>query len=335
MTVAWRALPAMVLVAVLAAVEPAGADPARPTDYRSSVDAVVPEVRGLRVEILGGDAFVRLVAGGHSVTIIGYRGEPSVRVSPSGVVEENLSSPSVALNRNRYGGGDTPTSAVGPPRWQRVGSDGTYVWHDHRTHWMSPVPPAGLAPGDRILEGVIPLVVDGRPVKVQVSSTWVPPPSPAGPLAGLAVGAALGWVMVRRRAVRSVLGVTASVALVFGLWQFWSLPSATGASITLWVLPLVALVVVGASGWLGRMLGVSPLLIAALGAVELGLWAWSRREGLGRAILPTAAPAGLDRAITAAVGVVALVALLVISRALLEGRVSGRSGSESLPVPVE
>lgn len=331
----WKSLPAMVLVALLAAAEPAGADAARPTDYRSSVDAIVPEVRGLRVEILGGDAFVRLVAGGHRVTIIGYRGEPSVRLSPTGEVEENLSSPSVALNRNRYGGGDAPRSVAAPPRWRRVGSDGTYIWHDHRTHWMSPVPPVGVSRGDRILEGVIPLVVDGQPVKVHVSSTWVAPPSPAGPLAGLAVGVALGWLMIRRRAVRSVLGVTASVALVFGLWQFWSLPAATGAPVTLWVLPLVAVVVVGCSGWIGRILRVSPLLVAGLAALEVGLWAWSRREGLGRAILPTAAPAGVDRAVTAAAGVVALVALLVIGRVLVGRREPRQLGPEPLPVAVE
>lgn len=311
-------MPMAVLVALVVTVEDAAADPAGPTDYRSSVDAVVPEVAGVEVDILGGDAFVRLEVRGRDVTVLGYRGEPLVRLNRAGEVFENESSPSLALNRSRYGTEsgsvrEAPESTPpGSPRWRRVGTDGVYIWHDHRAHWMGREPPVGVRRGERILEGVIPLVVDGRPVKVHVSSRWVDPPSPLGALIGLVVGAVLGGLIVARHVMRPVLGFAAVAALVLGLWQFWSLPAATGPSPTLWVLPAVALVLVGWSNRLSRALRVPASLLHGFAAVELGLWAWTRREGLVRAILPTTAPALLDRAVTAAVGVVVLVSIGVL-----------------------
>lgn len=315
-------VPALMLVMLAVSIEDAAADPAGPTDYRSSVDAIVPEVAGMEVDILGGDAFVRLEVRGRDVTVLGYRGEPLVRVNRAGEVFENKSSPSLVLNRSRYGTESgsaqdvVPESTSGSPRWRRVGSDGVYIWHDHRAHWMGREPPVGVNRGERILEGVIPLVVDGRPVKAYVSSTWVDPPSPLGVVVGLAVGAVLGVLIVARHVVRPVLGVAAAAALALGLWQFWSLPAATGPSPTLWVLPAVALVLVGCSVRLSRSLRVSASLLHGFAAVELGLWAWTRREGLVRAILPTMAPAVPDRAVTAAVAVVVLVAVgvLVVGR---------------------
>ena len=59
------------------------------------------------------------------------------------------------------------------------------------------------------------------------------------------------------------------------------------------------------------ILKCSDPVVATLGAaagVELALWAWLRRDGLWRALLPTDAPWPLDRFVTVAVAVVGMVA---------------------------
>ena len=55
----------------------AHADAAGPTDYRTTIVSVAPEIAGLEVSIEGGDAFVRLTAPAESEVIVyGYAGEP-------------------------------------------------------------------------------------------------------------------------------------------------------------------------------------------------------------------------------------------------------------------
>ena len=92
------------------------------------------------------------------------------------------------------------------PDWHVVAGDGSYAWHDHRAHWMNAFRPPGRRPGDRILESVIPLVVDGVPTSVRVASTWLPAPSPLpvwiGVVAGGAVGALAALSRRRRQPAR-------------------------------------------------------------------------------------------------------------------------------------
>src|SRR4029079_16821177 len=110
----------------------------QPTDYASRVRSVRPAVAGLHVEVrdLGARIEVRN-ASGYDLDILGYEGEPYLRVGPRGVYE-NTRSPSVFLNRTRSITADVPPSydAHAAAQWRRIGGGRAVSWHDHRVHYM-------------------------------------------------------------------------------------------------------------------------------------------------------------------------------------------------------
>jgi hypothetical protein len=307
----WGARAVAVAVAVAGALATAGsvaADSAGPTDYLTEVTSVVPPTPTIEVEILGGDSFVMLtVQPGTEVMVAGYQGEDNLWFRPDGTVLENQNSPSTHLNRARLGGVGIPGNATADAvaDWAEVATGGSYAWHDHRAHWMQQARPFGLGPGDRILESVIPLVVDGQDVRVAVISTWQPAPSPLPAVAGFAVGLALAAAAfaVRRSGRAALLAVAplAVLALVVGSWQYRSLPAEAGPRVVWWLLPAIAVVCAAAGVAAHRRGGRFAADAAALlVGVELAVWGVLRREGLGRAIIPTDAPGWLDRFATAA-----------------------------------
>ncbi|MFN8023815.1 MAG: hypothetical protein U0Q03_19950 [Acidimicrobiales bacterium] len=300
------------------------ADPPRPTDYRSEIVSITPEVDGVTARIVGGDAFIELAAPGKAVTIGGYQGEPYLRFDVDGSIWENRRSPAHYLNQDRYSQTEVPPEASvdAEPDWHRVGSGGSYTWHDHRTHWMQTTPPFGLGPGDEILDTVIPITVDGQPVEVRVRSVWMPAPSNVPWVIAAAVAALMGLALVqvarsRPRLVVIVAVALSAVALVIGAWQTWSLPSETGPPPAHWALPLSAtvLALVGAAWPRWSVFALRALALVA--AVQLLVWAVVRRDVLDHAILPTDAPFWLDRAVTAGVGVLAAVCALVSVTAIV------------------
>jgi hypothetical protein len=306
-----------------AAASPVLADPPGPTDYQSEVRSVEPETPTIEVGIVGGDSFVELrVEPGVEAMVIGYEGEDYLWFRPDGVVLENQNSPATYLNASRYGNEGVPATARADadPTWEQVATGGSWAWHDHRAHWMQSARPFGLEAGDQILEAVIPIVVDGETVEVTVISTWQPAPSPLamwlGVVAGLCVGVG-AWFLRGGR----IPAIAASVPLVVlvvavGAAQYLSLPSATDPRPIWIVLPLIAAVSAAA----GLLLAVRGMRFAAdaailLVGVELAVWGFMKRDGLGAAIVPTDAPFWLDRFTTAAalVGGVMLVAIAVWS----------------------
>lgn len=285
----------------------AHADPAAPTDFRSTVRSITPPTDTIDVEVIGGDSFVELTTDrGTEVVVTGYQGEPWLRFRPDGIVEENRRSPSLYVSRERYGSADVPpeASAEAEPDWAEVGSGGRYAWHDHRSHLMQRGDPPNASPGDRVQRGRIPLRVDGAPVEVVIVTDWLPAPSSAPLVAGAAAGGlvVVSAVLARRRMGWALL-VAAAAAGGIGWWQFSSLPSETGPRELWWLLPVVG----AASAVLGLLMGRRPVghALVALGALELGAWVFIRRDGLTRAILPTDAPFWLDRGITTGVAVTA------------------------------
>ena len=167
-----RGRPVVVITA-----SPAAADAAGPSDFRSEVTGIVPDVEGVTAEIRGGDSFLELtVDEGHTVIVEGYQGEPYLRFQPDGTVERNRLSTATYLNDDRKGEVDIPAevTAAGPdaePEWEEVADGGTYAWHDHRVHWMDdvvaerrPRRDGRRAPTTR---GACPIVVDGAAAEVQ------------------------------------------------------------------------------------------------------------------------------------------------------------------------
>jgi len=114
--------------------------------------------------------------------------------------------------------------------WRTISNDGVAMWHDHRSHWMSPDTPPTIDDRGTVQQWAIPLVVDGE--RVLVSGTlylrdrasvawWLFAPLAAG----------LTALASRRARTRFlVVPVVSFVGAVVGLAQLVGLPS--GARIT-------------------------------------------------------------------------------------------------------
>lgn len=293
---------------------PVAADPARPTNDRAEVVAVEPAIEGVRVDVIGGDAFLRVrVAPGQRVDIPGYSGEPYLRIDAAGVVERNERSPATWLNSARYGPTATAPSEVdaeAEPAWAVAGSGGEHVWHDHRIHAME-------GPPQRDWE--VPLVVDGTPVRVLGTLTSLTPPNP-WPWRALALGwgalavAALAW---RPRVGAVALGLVALGAVVVGAAEARALPGEAGPGITAVALPALAALagVVAVGVGARRRHSVGGPLVAGAG-IALTMWAWRRQLVLDRAVLLSGLPGAVERMLVAAAlgaGVAATIIGLVVS----------------------
>jgi hypothetical protein len=114
------------------------------------------------------------------LVVLGYEGEPYLRVGPEGVYE-NRRSPAVYLNASRSGGRPAADAdADAPPEWRKVSDGQVARWHDHRAHWMTGDPPQVTADPDHshvILQWAIPMRVADRDVTARGDLVWVPGPS--------------------------------------------------------------------------------------------------------------------------------------------------------------
>jgi hypothetical protein len=98
-------------------------------------------------------------------------------------VWRNANSPATYINLDRFGRTTLPASADpdAAPDWVQVSTQPSYVWHDHRTHWMSEdvLPPAVAADPTRehlVSAWVVPMAYGGTEVQVRGELTWSPPP---------------------------------------------------------------------------------------------------------------------------------------------------------------
>lgn len=189
------------------------------SNYRSEITSIRPAsvANGLEVSVVNFDDHVKLINNtGKEVVILGYDGEPLARILADGTVEENLNSPSYYLNQDRFADVDLPERAdeKADPDWEEVGQNGTYEWHDHRSHYMSEgLPPQVKDESEKtkVFDYRIPIEVGGEPAVVSGTLTWVGEDSrvPVIPfvILGLAVIAAIGfWIARRRRAEETETG---------------------------------------------------------------------------------------------------------------------------------
>ena len=187
------------------------------SDFDGRVTSVQPALPGVSVRVLSfGDEFEVVNTTGTEVTVPGYSDEPYLRIGPDGVWR-NAHSPATWINLDRFGRVTLPPEADprAAPEWVQVSTEPQYVWHDHRTHWMSEglLPPAVAADPTRahtVSEWTVPMAHGSTPVTVRGVLTWSPPPSPAltwtlhlGLAATVAVTGLLartprplGWVLV-------------------------------------------------------------------------------------------------------------------------------------------
>lgn len=317
------------LIALLLGAAPAGADPAGPSDFRSEVTEVSPDVDSIHATIIGGDSFLEIqVDDGHEVVIEGYSGEPYLRFRADGVVEQNRLSTATYLNDDRMGGGEIPPDVVAAqeddgvePDWEQVATGGTYAWHDHRVHWMAEASPPvdrGERVGGEYDPWVVPLTVDGEPVEVRGILVYETAVSPL-PWAGLAL-VLLGGVawFGRGRGLRlpaAGLAVASVLAVVVGRADWSATPNGDG-NLLLWLLPVVSLVAaLLALAMAARSVGVIALLASV---AALSGWALLRFAVLLEPVLPADISPALDRAsVAAALGIAAAAAYLAVTSGAL------------------
>jgi hypothetical protein len=258
----------VVLLGMLAGVTMAGpaaahvGGEAAGSDFDGRVLAVTPAVPGLSVRVLQFGDEVELVNDSSTEVVVpGYQGEPYLRIGADGVWR-NAHSPATYINLDRYARVTLPETADerAAPEWVQVSTEAHYVWHDHRTHWMSEglLPPRVAAEPDRghtVSEWTIPLTHGGTPVEVTGVLTWSPPPSPwlvwpvCAALALLAVAA--GLLARTARPLGALLVVGAAAAL----WHAFATPeppasvgSHAGALVSA-LLPALTAVLVAAIGF--------------------------------------------------------------------------------------
>lgn len=323
---------AAVLAGITVVPTPASADPAVPTDYRSRVLAAEPPLpEGVSVTVIGGDGYLRLtVAPGHTALVPDYESGPDVarrpylRFGPDGLVERNERSAAAVANESRYGSGANPD--IGPePRWVEVATDGQYVWHDHRIHWMLPRRPQAVDAAGRVDLGgpdgtwSVDLDVDGAATTVRGELILLESPSPLPyyALAALVAAALVAAMVLRGRGGRRLpyrtLAVTSSVvaagALLVGYVQWQSVPPDAGGNALSAIVPAAGLVAAAVAAAV-RSPRVQLTSLAVTGAT-IGGWALLRNAVLSNAVLPTDMSFGVDRAVTA-VSLGAAVALATV-----------------------
>lgn len=237
-------------------------DSVRPRDTESTISAVAPAAPdGVTVDVVGSDTFLRVRATGHRIEVPGYEDEPYLRLDADGTAWVNENSKTAVLNGDRYGSTDLSGFDPGDgEKWTRLDRDGVLMWHDHRSHWMSPKPPAPIDATGKVQDFVVPVLVDG--VRHEITgaiylrakaTTWW------WGIGAIATAALVLLALARRRLFVALVPVAGSTAALVGLVQWLGLPD--GARVT----PLLA------------VFGSAAAAIGAFGVVV----ASRRRDSLG------------------------------------------------------
>jgi hypothetical protein len=208
----------------------------QPSNFETTVDGTTPRVPGLSVRAidLGSQLELRNLTTTDAV-VLGYQGEPYLRVGPRGVYE-NRRSPSTYLNRTRDGKSRVPSDADpgAAPEWQRVSSDTRMRWHDHRAHWMGNEDPRAVArdPDARHVIDRWSLHLRHGPQDISVTGEllWVPGPSPWGWLVGALAAVVAVVALSRTRVWRWVLAGALGVVIISETAHVASAWTATTAS---------------------------------------------------------------------------------------------------------
>ena len=171
-------------------------------DYRASVVSPNPAVEA---RVYQSDRALSVTAeAGHTVVILGYLGEPFVRIGAGRVAVNAGSLTAAGLGLL---GGSLPGAG-----WRLRSRGETFVWHDRRLRGL----PAGV---DR-KRWAIPLVVDGHPAQLTGELERVErPPSWPWIVVGLPFVLVTALLLLRRRmsrvrAAAVTLGVTSAVGML-------------------------------------------------------------------------------------------------------------------------
>lgn len=251
------------------------------SNYRTGIRGIDQGTPGIAVRTVAGEQLELVNRSDQEVVVLGYRLEPYLRIGPAGVFE-NQRSPSTYTNRFRTAPAEIPPEfdAKAAPEWRRIGDGPSAAWHDHRSHWTGPDPPAVKAsPGTPhviVPDWQIPVRQGDLTMVIRGDITWVPGPSPwpwllaAVALFAAALAAAGGYRRPKVLAVVALVAVAADMVHTAGALLASTAPLATELYGT--VTSAAGWAVAGMAAW--RLLhgrADSGLLYLLLGGVFLTL----------------------------------------------------------------
>ena len=245
------------------------------TNYRSEIVSVSPADPNVSIRLLELGRLVKLTNRGTTdIVVLGYEGEPFLRVGPRGLFE-NTRSPTLYKNQLTVDG-TTPeipksANAQAAPTWKRTGGGNSVKWRDQRTRWEGADAPSVKAAPDR-RQVVVPawtIVLERSPNRMTVTGTitYVPAPS-LWPWAILAVvllvlTAAAGltdrWGPYLSAAVSVLLAVDVVQSIASGLL--------TGDAIPVMLLKVLLGGVFATVAWIVGVISIGPLQRSREGAL--------------------------------------------------------------------
>ncbi len=287
-------------------------DDVQPRNTEAVVTTVSPALpEGVKVDIVGADTFVRVRSDGHVVAIPGYEQESYIEISSTNEVRVNVNSITYLLNQTRYGS-DVPEVTTDQVTWETVSTNGEYMWHDHRVHWMSQKPPATINDDGLIQTWVIPLTVDAQDVIVSgelylrdaASRLW-------WGVGVIMLIATVALSVLNRRALITLLLGISTAGTIIGALEFLGLPGEARITPLMFIFSVVALslsAVAIIADTKNRSVVVDPL-IAGIGLTFLVL-TWQVRDQVRAFYIPGLEAEFLARILVPSIfgaGIVALV----------------------------
>lgn len=175
------------------------------TNYLTRFLAVVPPAPdGVTVRVLETGNRLEIRNGSRKeVIVLGYQGEPFLRLTQSGAYQ-NAFSPSVVRSSTRRGSAPPTerTDIDAEPVWDRISNRSSARWFDHRIHKTSGLSSRGVRedPGRRqvVSRWAVPLLVEGKRLEARGELLWVPGPNPL-PWLAIALGAGVVAVTLSHR----------------------------------------------------------------------------------------------------------------------------------------
>jgi len=281
----------MSLISVVSPSHLGSGDDVQPRNTEAVVSSVSPQLPdGVKVDIVGTDTFVRVRSSGHEVVIPGYEQEPYIEISTTDEVRVNVNSITYLLNQTRYGS-DVPEVTTDEVKWETVSTNGEYMWHDHRVHWMSQKPPATMNDDGLIQTWVIPITVDAQDITVSgelylrdaASRLW-------WGIGALVLIAAVVLSIANRRALLILLLAISVAGAILGAIEFLGLPGDARITPLMFIFSAVATVlsVVALLARSKKRLVVVDPIVAGIGLTFLVL-TWQVRDQVRAFYIP-----GLD-----------------------------------------
>jgi len=281
-----------------------GVSGAEATNYEVEIDSMTPDVEGVEIRVVElGSAFEVRNTTDEELVVLGYLGEPYLRVGPEGVLE-NRASPSWVANQSPDETIPEDSTETVAQVWVRVGSGDAVRWHDHRAHWMGSEPTEGSEPTLRTFE--VDMRHAGRPIAVEGRVVWTPGPTPwvwvivALMLAVVVVALSRTPVWTWVLGAGLVLLIGTETAHVVGVWGATSGALSTKLAASVYSLAAIG-IAVGAVAWLATArdpYDATPLVL--VGGLFLAVaGGFADLTTLTHSQLPTTLSPGLARAAVA------------------------------------